>query len=558
MDVTLPNGTVLRNIPEGTTKEEIQQKAIKSGAANAWDFANKNPEQSTMEKAVGLSQSALGGTLAGFGDEANAAFQSPFRVAAKYLKGEDSSLIDEYTQTRDRLRGTERQFAEENPKTAMGANIVGSMLPYSKMMGGANTALQAGRAGAAYGGANYLGQLNDFGQMDFTDGLTDMATSGLFAGAGTGLANTAGAVIAPRLSAGAKYLKDKGVNTTIGEKLGGAWKSTEEKLMSLPFAGDAIIGAKQRGLGEYTTAMLDDVLRPIKESVPKILKPGRQGFNWAKDTISKGYDEVLTAMNVQKDDIFSQEVDRLLEMSKRLPPKEARQFRNILEDKLLKPFADGNGTLLGKTFKETDSGLRTLYKKLQKSPDAYQSQLGDALRSAHKSMLDMGKRQNPKLGNKLSALDKSYAKLNTFADASTMAGAKEGIVNPNQMWNAMKRNSDKLKVAGGEGFDQKGIETAQSVLSATIPDSGTGARQAAMGMLGVGAGATLGLPAVGGLAATALPWTKFGQGAINKLYNPSANRNIVRGMLESFAPTAGLLGMKKDEEEDYLERYLRE
>ncbi|RKX23092.1 MAG: hypothetical protein DRP45_10855, partial [Candidatus Zixiibacteriota bacterium] len=241
MDVTLPNGRVLKGVPEGTTKEEIQQKAISSGVANAWDFADKRPEQSTMEKAVGLSQSALSGALPSFADEANAGFQAPFRVAAKYFKGEDSSLVDEYTQTRDRLRGTEQQFAEENPKTAIGANIAGSILPYSKMMGGVNSALQAGRAGAAYGGANYLGNLNDFGQMDLTEGLTDMATSGLFAGGGTGLANAAGAVIAPRLSAGAKYLKDKGVNTTVGEKLGGGWKAAEEKLMSVPVVGDAII-----------------------------------------------------------------------------------------------------------------------------------------------------------------------------------------------------------------------------------------------------------------------------------------------------------------------------
>ena len=172
MDVTLPNGRVLKGVPEGTTKEEIQQKAISSGVANAWDFADKRPEQSTMEKAVGLSQSALSGALPSFADEANAGFQAPFRVAAKYFKGEDSSLVDEYTQTRDRLRGTEQQFAEENPKTAIGANIAGSILPYSKMMGGVNSALQAGRAGAAYGGANYLGNLNDFGQMDLTEGLS--------------------------------------------------------------------------------------------------------------------------------------------------------------------------------------------------------------------------------------------------------------------------------------------------------------------------------------------------------------------------------------------------
>lgn len=38
MDVRLPNGTIVRGVPEGTTKEQIQQKAISAGLAAAVDF----------------------------------------------------------------------------------------------------------------------------------------------------------------------------------------------------------------------------------------------------------------------------------------------------------------------------------------------------------------------------------------------------------------------------------------------------------------------------------------------------------------------------------------
>lgn len=43
MDVTLPNGQVIRGVPEGTSKEVIMQKAISAGLAAPSDFANVMP-----------------------------------------------------------------------------------------------------------------------------------------------------------------------------------------------------------------------------------------------------------------------------------------------------------------------------------------------------------------------------------------------------------------------------------------------------------------------------------------------------------------------------------
>lgn len=49
MNVELPNGTVIEGVPEGTTKEQIMQKAISAGLATAEDFGiqEANPEQAT-------------------------------------------------------------------------------------------------------------------------------------------------------------------------------------------------------------------------------------------------------------------------------------------------------------------------------------------------------------------------------------------------------------------------------------------------------------------------------------------------------------------------------
>jgi len=42
MDVKLPNGTIIKGVPEGTTKEQVMQKAIASGLATPADFGASN------------------------------------------------------------------------------------------------------------------------------------------------------------------------------------------------------------------------------------------------------------------------------------------------------------------------------------------------------------------------------------------------------------------------------------------------------------------------------------------------------------------------------------
>lgn len=53
MDVTLPNGTVIKGVPEGTSKEEIKAKAISAGLAQESDFpAVEQPESPPTETTV--------------------------------------------------------------------------------------------------------------------------------------------------------------------------------------------------------------------------------------------------------------------------------------------------------------------------------------------------------------------------------------------------------------------------------------------------------------------------------------------------------------------------
>ena len=42
MDVRLPNGKLIRGVPEGTTKEDIKLKAIQAGLATEQDFGGSS------------------------------------------------------------------------------------------------------------------------------------------------------------------------------------------------------------------------------------------------------------------------------------------------------------------------------------------------------------------------------------------------------------------------------------------------------------------------------------------------------------------------------------
>ena len=53
MDIELPNGVVIQDVPEGATKAQIMQKAISSGLAKPSDFGvQEQPQRSLGEELV--------------------------------------------------------------------------------------------------------------------------------------------------------------------------------------------------------------------------------------------------------------------------------------------------------------------------------------------------------------------------------------------------------------------------------------------------------------------------------------------------------------------------
>lgn len=55
MDVRLPNGTVIKNVPEGTSKADIQARAIRAGLATVEDFGATTQETPTRIELTGMA-----------------------------------------------------------------------------------------------------------------------------------------------------------------------------------------------------------------------------------------------------------------------------------------------------------------------------------------------------------------------------------------------------------------------------------------------------------------------------------------------------------------------
>ncbi|MFN0720493.1 hypothetical protein BCU39_008395 [Vibrio cyclitrophicus] len=174
MNIELPNGVIIEGVPEGASRDEIKDKAIRNGLATAQDFPDYQapatgrwanlasdpignsqdwggtPEVGTMEAAVG--EGVAQGLTFGFADEALAGVRSAF--------GDET-----YVEARDDLRNNMAITREESPWAFAGGEFLGgastaARLPYAVWKGGASTmsnlAKLAGE-GAAYGGLYGVG-----------------------------------------------------------------------------------------------------------------------------------------------------------------------------------------------------------------------------------------------------------------------------------------------------------------------------------------------------------------------------------------------------------------
>lgn len=368
-------------------------------------------------------------------------------------------------------------------------------------------------------------------------------------GAGVGAAGAGiAAGVFPQMSEDAARLAQSGVPLTPGQ-MAPMLRRPEEALKSFPILGNFIRSAEGRGTEGFNRAIVNQALEPVGESLPQNISIGRDAISYAQNTLSNKYDDLLPQLTFQTTPSFTQGMAEIGRNVSEMPPEQATQFNNVIQNRLLSRL-DQDGGMDGNTAKQVDSELGNFARKYRSSSDAAQRDVGSAVAQVQSLIRDSLAESNPEAATDLKNLNASYAMLTRLENASTRRVGSDGVITPNDLLSAVRQGDNTVRhrsFAAGDALMQEYAEAANRVLPSRMPDSGTTER----GFWGILAGDLLGeaalhgasgaMPAVlkyGGLGlAMGLPYTRLGAPAAGLV--PSIARPALRALP---APAGGIVG----------------
>lgn len=358
----------------------------------------------------------------------------------------------------------------------------------------------AGRIGLGVGSGAMFGMAQPVTEGDFaTEKARQAGVGALFGGAMPMLTGGLARMIKPQPNKGVETLAKEGVETTLGQNLGGGFRKAEEALKSIPFAGDLIANAERRGIESFNKAALNRSLKPIGETLPKGLQAGNKSIAYASDKISAKYDDVLSKVHGTLDDQFLGDLDNLKSMAKSMPDAQRSQFERIIDNEVVSRFTQ-QGKASGETIKNIESKLGQMVKGYSRSDDYDKRLLGDAIKETQSSLREMLKRVNPTQADELQKVNSAFANLLRPQVAGSRVGAKEGVFTPGQLRSAVRELDPTKRKKGfgtGKALMQDLADAGDSVLANKLPDSGTAYRSIwnPSTMLGTAVGLPLSIPA---------------------------------------------------------------
>ena len=461
------------------TKEELLRQAL---LKQAQDKQNKDSEPKSDDKKSkigGMARAVLQGLSFGTADEAEAAFRA--------LMGDQT-----YAENIKEIRNEIKQFAKENPKTALGLEIAGS-LP-TAIAGGAGLARLgvkgalkvAGIEGAAYGAGSAEGDALDRAKSAATTGLTSAALG------------KAGDAILPDISKAASDLMKKGVNLTPGQALGGRMRMAEEAAASIPIIGDFIKKKEAQNLESFGRATMNEAIDVLNQGKNKgkikaafsfimgknpkkqVKIPsgvsGNEAFTVADDAIRAAYDEIIPKLSVNVDDKFITDIQKIFrDRSAKLPDEYVKVMDGILTEQFSRLAKDKTGQVL----KSVDSDLGLAATTFKRSNTAVERQVGDALFDFQTLLRDSMTSENKDVMADYNRVQKAFKTLLPVEKAVANATRTGGVFTPAQLLSASKAVDNtrrKLATARGQGIQQEFAQQAQDVMGKTIPDSGSAGR----------------------------------------------------------------------------------
>lgn len=309
-DVRLPDGTIIKNVPEGTTKQQLIEKL----EAKDYDVSGLKPEQPT-EEATGLSESNLDNYLAGIGramvDLSRGAQQ---RIAEIGSKLPETPLLDGIRERAEARReelqrevalARQRDAALRSNPYGLAGELTGSIAALAPLGGVATTIPRAIAAGAAEGA---LMPTAEQGEL----------ANNMVVGAGAGAAGNLAArglsrLVSPfggqQAGRARQVLEDAGVNLDVAQRTGkeGAQRF-RSALGDLPMTASAMRRFNQQQRRQFTRAVLKTIDIDGDELSPDLLN---RAFNSVSDSIDEAVkqtpvrvdDELLGTLTQMLDDI---------------------------------------------------------------------------------------------------------------------------------------------------------------------------------------------------------------------------------------------------------------
>lgn len=473
---------------------------------------------------------------------------APGSDLAKWMQGQRQSVEDI---NKGALADYNARFApDQRPISGALARALGQAAVVMPMaaVGAPATGMLGAAAQGALGGAAAGALTPVYGGDDFAQQKLGQLGSGAALGAALGpAANAIGRVLSPNSSAAVQTLTSEGVSPTIGQTLGGFWKTLEDKLTSVPLVGDAIKSGQSRGLDQFNNAIYNRVLAPLGQTYNGPV--GQPALDSLKKTISTAYDQTLAKMvPTPLTTTFNDGVDNIRSMLAARPDA-LKAFDSAVNSDLWPRFTQAN-TLTPSELKAADSALGSTARDYFNRGDADQLAAARALSQVQRGLRQMAAEANPEQAPVLRAVDNGFAQLAQLQNAakSVKVARNEGVVTPADYLRGIKSGDTSARdtvFSSGNAMNQDLAQAADKVLSSKYPDSGSVGRGLAAAALG-GAFAPKAL-ALG--AAGAIPYMPYVQGALSAILSRRPELlgllgNTVKGAapyLGAAAPV-GLLG----------------
>lgn len=483
-------------------------------------------------------------------------------AAGAPVKG--SAAFDELARNEDRQLAAQREAAGEKGVDwyRIAGNIASPTTLATPGLGaaGKGATLAARTAKGAVQGAAQAATAPVAGDGDYWTEKGKQATTGAaVGGAMSALTGAAARIIKPITSEAAQKLTKAGVSLTPGQILGGWWQRAEDAATSIPLVGDAIKVAQRRGHQTFNTAVLNEALATIGEKLPSKLQSGHAAVQHVRETLGNAYDDLLpklkgdlhaahTVMEDGKTHItLKTELDAIRKMGENLPEQQQQDLNRIIDQEVLSKFNE-HGLASGKALKDIQEKLNAESTNFA-TGGPYERTLAGGIKEVNAAVRRMIKEANPEHAAQLDKINKGYALFKRAQRAAGSVAAPEGTFTPAQYLNAIKaldKTKDKRAFSEGAAVGQGLAQAGKSVLSQTVPDSGTAMREIMTGSGGLAAGATLGgIYGAGAALAAPVLYSRAGTDLMRKLLTarPQSAQPIANAVRQSAPLLTGATAM---------------